>query len=173
MTGDAPARLAETIHRLLRDEGATVSVAESLTGGLLGAALTDPAGASATFRGGVLAYASDLKVALLGVDPVLLERHGAVHPEVALAMAAGVRERLATTYGLATTGVAGPDPQDGQPPGTVFVAVAGPRDLAVVAAHRFDGLDRAAVRAASVAAALDLLGAALADRAAENRNTGV
>lgn len=148
------------MHAALRSAGATAATAESLTGGLLGAALTDPAGSSVSYRGGVVAYATDLKSTLLGVDAALVTQHGAVHPEVALAMARGVRDRLATTYGVATTGVAGPDPQDGRPPGTVFVAVAGPgpdqvRELDLA------GLDRSAVRAATVAGALDLLAAVL------------
>ena len=114
---------ASALHGLLRAHGATVAVAESLTGGLLGAALTSAAGASVTFCGGITAYATPAKVALLGVDEALLVRHGAVHPEVALAMARGARERFAATYALALTGVAGPEPQDGQPPGTVHVAL--------------------------------------------------
>ena len=78
------------VHAALRARDATIAVAESLTGGLLGGALTDVAGSSATFRGGVVAYATELKASLLGVDPDLLARHGAVHPEVAAAMARGV-----------------------------------------------------------------------------------
>ena len=106
-------------------------------------------------RGGVVAYATDLKASLLDVDADLLARVGAVDAEVATAMAAGVRERLAATYGLATTGVAGPDPQDGIDPGTVFVALVGPHG-ARGAALRVPG-DRAAVRGAAVRAALELL----------------
>ncbi|MFC0861340.1 CinA family protein [Sphaerimonospora cavernae] len=119
---DAAAR----ILALLVGRGATVSAAESLTGGLIGVALTAPAGASAAFRGGVVAYATDLKAALLGVPPELLSREGAVHPDVAAAMAEGVRERTKSDYGLAVTGVAGPDPQDGKPVGTVHIALSGP-----------------------------------------------
>jgi nicotinamide-nucleotide amidase len=122
---DAATLVAE-LQRALEVRGATLAVAESLTGGLLGAALTEVAGSSATFRGGVLAYATDLKTTLLDVEPDLLRRHGAVHPEVAVAMARGVAARLRSTYGLATTGVAGPDPQDGREPGEVHLAFAGP-----------------------------------------------
>jgi nicotinamide-nucleotide amidase len=118
--------LAAQVHAALRSRGATIAVAESLTGGLLGGALTAVAGSSATFRGGVIAYATELKASLLGVDPDLLARHGAVHPDVAAEMARGVAARLQATFGLATTGVAGPDPQDGHPPGEVHVALAGP-----------------------------------------------
>ena len=85
-------------------------MAESLTGGLVAAALTDAPGSSAAFRGGVVAYATELKADLLGVDAMMLRRHGAVYPPVAAAMAEGVRARLGATYGVATTGVAGPSP---------------------------------------------------------------
>ncbi|HEV7192047.1 MAG TPA: CinA family protein [Jatrophihabitantaceae bacterium] len=119
------------IHRVLAGSGATVAVAESLTGGLIAAALTEPAGASATVRGGLVVYATDLKSSLAGVPPDLLAERGAVDPEVALALARGARERLDATYGIGVTGVAGPDLQDGQPVGTVFGAVAGPQDAAV------------------------------------------
>jgi len=143
------------VHRRLEAAGASVAVAESLTGGLLGATLTAMPGASRTFRGGVLAYATDLKESLLGVPGPLLSAEGAVSAEVAAAMAGGVRDRLRSTYGVALTGVAGPDPQDGEPPGTVFVAVAGPAGGRVRSARLAGGRDE--VRAASVRAALELL----------------
>jgi nicotinamide-nucleotide amidase len=134
----------------------TLAVAESLTGGALAAAVVDVPGASVVLRGGLVAYATDLKHALLGVDRALLAREGAVHPEVAVQMAAGVRARLSASWGLATTGVAGPDGQDGKPPGTVHVALAGPHGTTV------ESLDlagsRRQVREATVAAALELLG---------------
>ena len=145
---------ARALHGLLRARGATIAVAESLTGGLLGAALTSVAGASETFRGGITAYATPAKIALLGVDAALLARSGAVHPEVALAMARGARERFAATYALALTGVAGPDRQDGQPPGTVHVALVGPEGE-WARSLRLAG-DRQAVRGAAVRAAFDL-----------------
>lgn len=112
----------------LSARGLTLAVAESLTGGLLTAKLIDPPGASAVVLGGVIAYNTDLKHTLLGVDAAVLAVHGAVHPDVASHMAIGVRERCgvrgrAADIGVATTGAAGPDPQDGQPPGTVFIAV--------------------------------------------------
>jgi nicotinamide-nucleotide amidase len=93
------------------------------------------------------------------VDAGLLAREGAVHPDVARQMADGVRRALGTTWGVATTGVAGPDPQDGEPPGRVFVAVTGP-STSLVEPLQLDG-DRAAVRAATVGVALDLLARAL------------
>src|SRR5215468_2711201 len=90
---------------------------------VLGAAVTDIPGASVVFRGGIIAYATELKAALLGVPAELLATYGPVHPDVAAAMAAGARDRLGATFGMATTGVAGPDPADGKPPGTVHIAV--------------------------------------------------
>ncbi|MEV7195632.1 CinA family protein [Streptomyces sp. NPDC093510] len=112
--------------RILAARGETLAVAESLTGGLVAAEITSVAGASKVFRGSVTAYATELKRDVLGVDGTLLDERGAVDPEVARQMADGVRKVLGADWGLATTGVAGPDPQDGQPVGTVYVAVAGP-----------------------------------------------
>jgi nicotinamide-nucleotide amidase len=150
---------APELVRTLLSRGDSVAVAESLTGGALASALVEVPGVSAVLRGGVVAYATELKAALLGVDPELLAREGAVHPEVALQMAAGVRTRLAATWGVATTGVAGPDPQDDQPPGRVFVAVVGP-STSLVERLQLSG-DRPAVRAGAVAGALALLSRAL------------
>ena len=99
-----------------------VAVAEFLTGGLLAAALASVPGASVVFRGGIVAYATDLKASLLGVDQAVLDRCGAVSAETAQAMADGARTRLGATFGLATTGVAGPDPAEGKPVGTVYIA---------------------------------------------------
>ena len=147
--------LAGQILDLLLKRGDTLAVAESLTGGLICAALTDIPGASQVVRGGIVAYATDLKAVLLGVPRKLIDRYGAVHPDVAMAMAEGVRLRLGAAYSVATTGVAGPDPQDGQPVGTVHVAVAAEGD-AVVQTMALPG-DRAAVRAATVAVSLGLL----------------
>jgi nicotinamide-nucleotide amidase len=149
------------VHELLLARRETLAVAESLTGGALAAAVVAVPGVSATVRGGVVAYATELKSELLGVDAALLARRGPVDPDVVVAMAVGVRERLGATWGLATTGVAGPDPQDGQPPGVCFVALAGP-DGSRVEPLALDG-DRAAVRAAAVGAALALLRTALTD----------
>jgi PncC family amidohydrolase len=142
-----------------RARGVTLATAESLTGGLLSAALTSVPGASRCFTGGVTAYATDRKAAVLGVDPELLAQVGAVHPEVAGAMAEGVRRLMAADYGVATTGVAGPDPQDGHAVGTVYTAVAGPEGVSVVS-PRLSG-DRATIRSGTVAAALALLHASL------------
>ncbi|KJC63511.1 hypothetical protein TZ00_15465 [Agreia bicolorata] len=109
--------------------GLTVAVAESLTGGLLVAELIRIPGASQVVRGGVVAYATDLKSSLLGVDSAILSERGPVDPEVAIQMAQGARRRLgkepdAASWGVSTTGVAGPGPQDGHAAGTVFVGFA-------------------------------------------------
>ncbi|MET0789372.1 MAG: CinA family protein [Cellulomonas sp.] len=134
--------------------GWTLAVAESLTGGLVCSTLVDVPGASSVLRGAVVAYATELKATLLGVDRALLAARGAVDPDVARAMAHAVRERLGADVGLATTGVAGPDPQDGHPPGTVHVAVSTP-DGTEVRSLRLAG-DRVAVRALTVDAVLAL-----------------
>src|SRR4029077_19146959 len=99
--GSDPDELPTAAIGLLIARGMTVAAAESLTGGLVTAALTTVPGASAVVRGGVVAYAADLKSALLGVDPGLLARVGTVHRDVALAMARGVRERLGASVGVA------------------------------------------------------------------------
>ena len=148
--------LAEELVELLRERQQTVAVAESLTGGLLGAAITDVPGASEVFRGGVISYATDLKAALLGVPEDLLAARGAVDPDVAAAMADGVRRRLRAGTGAATTGVAGPDPADGKPPGTVHIAVSTGAGRPVTRELCLAG-GRGEVRAATVRAALRLL----------------
>src|ERR1700729_3739333 len=115
VAGPAARALAAEVLRRLTEAGQTLATAESLTGGLVAAALTSVPGASAAFRGGVVAYATDLKAAVLGVPDDLLQLRGAVDPDVAEAMAQGARARLGTTVGISTTGVAGPDPADGKP----------------------------------------------------------
>jgi nicotinamide-nucleotide amidase len=151
--------LADEVIRTCGDLGLTLATAESLTGGLVCGALTAVPGASVVVRGGVVAYATDRKSALLGVPEELLARRGAVDGDVAAAMADGVRRVMAADLGLATTGVAGPDPQDGQDVGTVFVAVSGP-GIAETERLALEG-DRAAIREATVAAVLRLCLAAL------------
>jgi len=106
--------------------GWTIAVAESLTGGLVVSSLVSIPGASAHVRGGVVAYATDVKRSVLKVDADLLASAGAVDPAVAWQMAEGVRALLNADVGVATTGVAGPDPQDGKPVGTVHIAVVTP-----------------------------------------------
>lgn len=146
--------LDQVVHALLKERGATVAVAESLTGGMVAAALTDAAGASATFRGGAIVYATEAK-AELGVDAALLAERGPVDADVAVALAERVRERLGATYGLATTGVAGPDPVGDYPPGAVFVALAGPDGSVVL--RRDLPPRRDFVRSLTVLMALELL----------------
>nr|WP_246280741.1 CinA family protein [Cellulomonas humilata] len=146
--------MAADLLAALGARGWSLGVAESLTGGLVSATLVDVPGASAVLRGAVVAYATDLKGTLLDVDRDLLAARGAVDPDVARAMAIGVRTRLGADVGLATTGVAGPDPQDGHAPGTVHVAVSTPdgthvRSLDLVG-------PRASVRAQTVDAVLAL-----------------
>jgi nicotinamide-nucleotide amidase len=155
VAGAAARELATEVIGMLIQGGRTVATAESLTGGLVAAALTDVPGSSAAFRGGVVAYATQLKAELLGVDAGMLAEHGPVYAPVAAAMADGVRARLGATVGVATTGVAGPGPQDGQPAGTVHVAVSLDGDTVV----RTMGLagDRDEVRKLTVERVLGLL----------------
>jgi nicotinamide-nucleotide amidase len=152
--------IAEVALALLRARGQTLAVAESLTGGLLAATIVDVPKASDAFRGGLVVYATDLKASLAGVPLELLAAHGPVHPDVAAALARGARLRCTADWGVATTGVAGPDPQDGIPPGTVYVGLAGPDGLGLVRRLDLPG-DRPAVRRGTVTAALDLLTGAL------------
>ncbi|MGW6539819.1 CinA family protein [Streptomyces sp. NPDC055051] len=151
---------AARVLGLLAERGQTLAAAESLTGGLVAAELTGVPGASRSFLGSVTAYATPLKHALLGVEAGLLSERGAVDPEVAVQMARGVRDRLGADWGMATTGVAGPEPQDGQPVGTVYVAVAGPATTGAAAGKvvslRLNG-DRADIRRESVRSVLELL----------------
>jgi len=149
--------VAAQVLDLLVARGETVAVAESLTGGMVAAEITAAPGSSQAFRGSVTAYATDLKQELLGVDGALLDERGAVDGEVARQMARGVREALRTTWGVATTGVAGPEPQDGKAVGTVFTAVAGPHGRVVTRELKLDG-SRAEIRKVSVTSALGLLG---------------
>ena len=139
----------------LRTAGLTVATAESLTGGLVCATLIDVPGASEVVRGGIVAYAPDLKSSLLGVDPAHLAAHGTVDGGTAEQMAVGVRQRCGSDLGVATTGVAGPDPSGGRPAGTVFVAVAS--ETQVVSRELALGGDRSAIRTSTVAGALTLV----------------
>ena len=143
--------------------GETLAVTESVTGGLLAATIVDVPGASRVFRGGLVVYATDLKASLAGVPFELLAERGPVDPQVAAALAEGARAACRADWGLATTGVAGPDPQDGVPVGTVYVAVVGPRGQARTVRLQLDG-GRAGIRAAAVAAVLDLLTVVLSGR---------
>ena len=164
----SPDPAVDRLHALVGDlvsRGLTVATAESLTGGLLGALITAVPGASATFRGGLIVYATDLKASLAHVDPALLHAGGPVQREVAVQLADGVRAACGAALGVGLTGVAGPDPVDGHAPGTWFVAVTGP-DLTLTR-HGTPSPGqvsptRAEVRADAVAAAVELLELALA-----------
>nr|WP_188742962.1 CinA family protein [Agromyces bauzanensis] len=155
-----PADPAEAVIAELTRRGLRIAVAESLTGGLVMAELTRIPGASVVVNGGVVAYDTDVKRSLLGVSAGLLEREGAVHPEVARQMADRVRHVLAVDgrpadLGIATTGVAGPTDQDGKPAGTVYLGVAIGDDVEAIALDLHG--DRAEIRAATVRAAIGAL----------------
>jgi len=151
MTAPAAVRL----HAALLARAETVAAAESLTAGLFCATLATVPGASATLRGGVVVYATELKTALAGVPADLLDRHGPVSPETAVALADGVRARCAATWGVGLTGVAGPDPVDGHAPGRVYLGITDGQRTDV---HELDlPGDRAAVRAAAVEAGMQAL----------------
>ena len=152
---DQPADLAAAVLDLLRERAETVATAESLTGGLVCATLVDAPGASAIVRGAVVAYTADVKSQILGVDDAQIASNGTIDAEVAHQMAKGIRLRLGATWGVATTGNAGPDSSEGKPVGTVFIAVAGPLTSAVRELS-LSG-DRTAIRRSTTAAALSLL----------------
>lgn len=144
---------------LLRKAGATVATAESLTGGLVAATLISVPGASDVVRGGIVAYAPDVKTGVLGVPEEIVAVRGTVDERTARSMAERARIVCDATYGIATTGVAGPDSSEGRPAGTVHIAVAGPSGTS----HRLLSLvgDRQEIRTAAVDAALQLLVARL------------
>lgn len=158
---------AADVHAALGRRGETVAVAESLTGGLLSARLTETAGSSTTFRGGLVVYATDLKGSLAGVQPALLAEHGPVHEQVALALARGACRVCAADWGLGVTGVAGPERQGGHEVGTVCIAVTR-GDAHGWAGCRHIAGGRREVRAGAVQAALDALAEQL--RIAEDRH---
>ena len=143
--------MEHAVASLLGARGLTLAVAESLTGGLVASRLVDVPGASEWFRGGIVSYASDVKFSVLDVPegPV-------VSASAAAAMATGVAAKLGADVGLAVTGVAGPDPQEGHPPGTVFMAVALPHEDPITVLVGLPG-DRARVRQFACISLLDLL----------------
>lgn len=160
MTGPAARdedRILE-IFDTLSERGRTLAVAESCTGGGLGAALTAVPGSSNVFVGGVIAYANSVKVDLLGVSLSVLETRGAVSSETAAAMVTGVRRATGADWGVAITGIAGPGGGDpGRPVGTVWICASGPAvESTRCERHLFTG-DRERIRSSSVRAALELL----------------
>ena len=155
---DGGQNLEGTVVGRLRALGQTLAVAESCTGGLLAHRLTNVPGASAVFLAGLTTYSNQAKAALLRLDPAFIARHGVVSAEVAGAMAAGAREVTGADFALATTGEAGPEPSgEGQPVGTLFVALAdGSGDAPTVERHFFP-TDREAFKQRASQLALDLL----------------
>ena len=151
----ATGTLARGLHGLLQGKGETVATAESLTGGLLASMLTDTPGASLSYVGGVVSYATELKVGVLGVPQTVVDEYGVVSAECAAAMARGALALTGATYALATTGVAGPGEQEGRPAGTVFVAMAGPSGIRVDQLALEGG--RYTIRLATCEAALSVL----------------
>lgn len=147
---DAASTVAARVHRSLLARGETVGCAESLTGGAVADLLSSTPGASATFVGGVVTYATRLKRRLLGVTAAQV-----VSADCAAQMATGARDLLQVDWAVATTGVAGPDKQDDKPVGTVYVGLAGPQGVQV-SRLALSG-DRAGIRAAASAAALEAL----------------
>jgi len=147
--------LEAIVGNLLRDRQATLSIAESCTGGMLGERITSMPGSSSHFLGGFVTYSDILKVELLGVDPELIEKHSAVSNEVACAMALGARVRTGSTFALSVTGEAGPESSSGVPVGTIFVGFAGP-DTTEAIRFAMPG-DRPRIRGFATQAALDLL----------------
>ncbi|MGW5672919.1 CinA family protein, partial [Micromonospora sp. NPDC003776] len=147
-------RAAFVVHSL-HERHETLATVESLTGGALANAIVEIAGVSGIYRGGLVVYATELKSELAGVPGELLAERGPVDPDVAAALAEGGRLRCGADWGVATTGVAGPEPQDGKPVGLVYVAAAGPGGTAV---RRLD-LDgnREQIRSGAVIEALRLL----------------
>ncbi len=133
-----------SVGELLRRRGLTLATMESCTGGLLADSITNVAGSSAYFKGGIVSYTNELKIAH-GVPASLIEEHGAVSAQVAQAMAQAVRTGLGADYGLGITGVAGPDPLEDKPPGAVYIGVAGPGG-AEAAYHRFPSTSRSLVK---------------------------
>jgi PncC family amidohydrolase len=145
---------AEFIVSELTKRGESIGVAESITGGHLSGALIDIAGASNIFAGGIVAYSNLLKISDLNVSPDLLDEFGAVSIEVAKAMAVGAQSKFAATWGLSTTGVAGPGPHNGREAGTVWIGIAGPGVLTAINPVISSELSRNQVRSESVAGAL-------------------
>ena len=146
--------LAQRVGERLRERKKTVAVAESCTGGLLGAAFTDVPGSSDYFIGGVIAYENRVKVEQLGVPATVLEREGAVSAAAAAAMASGVKQLLGTDVGLSITGVAGPGEEEHKPAGLTFIGLAATE--ATTERHQWHG-DRWSNRRQSVVAALSML----------------
>ena len=163
--------LAHDVITLLKQTQSTLAVAESLTGGSIMAALTSISGSSSVFRGGIVSYDTGLKINILKVDKDIISQHGVVHEEVARQMATGIRDITAldtpTTWGVSTTGVAGPEPQDGKPAGTVFIGISGGGRDRALGPFRFEG-GRDDIRRETTVEALEQLKKLLNDRATDS-----
>jgi len=147
----------QTVSALLRERGRTLAAAESCTGGLIAKRMTDLAGASRIFMGGVVSYTNFVKANVLGVPQALLDEYGAVSEPVARAMAEGVRRITGADYGVSVTGVAGPDSDErGNAVGTVYIGLAGP-DGTGCRLCRFGSLSRGSIRERSADAAFAML----------------
>jgi len=147
--------MASTLMATLQVRDETLATAESITGGLLAAFVTAVPGASKVYSGGVVSYATEVKQDLLKVPDDIVETDGVVSARCAEAMASGARTLIGTTYAVSTTGVAGPESQEGKPVGTVYVGLAGP-DWSRSVALELEG-DRAEIREATCAAAISEL----------------
>ena len=150
--GEGDATLASTLHDQLRARKHTLATAESCTGGLIGKMLTDPSGASSTYRGGIVAYANEIKRDFLDVPQDLLDAHGAVSPEVAGAMALGCQKRFNADWAISVTGIAGPTGgSDDKPVGLVYMGFAGPDGVSVHQENLRGTREHIRIRAAVVA----------------------
>ena len=152
-TGDA---MEAVIGSLLRERGATLSIAESCTGGMVGQRVTSVAGSSDYFVGGFITYTDRMKTEMLGVDPEVISKYTSVSKEVASAMAEGARRRTGSTFAISITGEAGPESATGAPVGTIFTGFAGPNSMPDAFRMAMPG-DRTRIRGFAAQAALDLL----------------
>jgi len=141
---------AQSIIEILTSRGQTLAVAESLTGGGLGFALTQVPGASAVFLGGIISYTTDVKVRELGVGQSAIDKYKVVSEEVAIEMAEGAKNKFATTWAISTTGVAGPGDYQGVREGTVWIAIRGPinQSLTLTLDGGRDGVRQGAISSA-------------------------
>jgi nicotinamide-nucleotide amidase len=149
--------LEEVVGALLKEQNHTVALAESCTGGMIAAKLTNVPGSSAYFERGVVSYSNEAKISLLDVSSSVIEKHGAVSAETAVAMAEGVRWIAQTTYGLSVTGIAGPDGGTKEKPvGLVYIALASEQGKTHWHRYKFEG-DRWMIRTRAAQTALNLL----------------
>ncbi|MFZ1284380.1 MAG: CinA family protein [Propionicimonas sp.] len=162
--GLLPDALATQVVKTLRERGATLATSESLTGGLIGATITEVPGASEVYLGGAIAYDVMMKARLSGVSRTILHTYGVVSEQTVTEMAVGIQTLTGSTWAIAASGVAGPAPQQGHAPGEVWIGLAGPQlgqhHFLLARRHQFTG-DRSAVRQQTVATSLQMLLTAL------------